>query len=111
MIHVEATAKRLHRWGFNIDFFIAGLLHDIIEDCAHIKIEYIKKEFGDEVADMVNFMSKNINYGILSYELKVDHFLKKNPNYVFIRLADQFHNVSNPSYSSYDSFIINRNLI
>lgn len=93
--HLEGTAKFLHVWGFNYKFIMAALLHDIIEDVPSITIDHLKKTFGKEVSDMVNFMSRNMVKYNYTYESKINRWLKIRPNFIFIRLADQFYNILN----------------
>ena len=39
------------------DTIIAGLLHDVVEDC-EISLKTVKKEFGNNVAKLVDGMTK-----------------------------------------------------
>lgn len=95
MSHLEAVAKRVHFWRFDFKFVIAALLHDILEDCSEVTLEDIKKRFGCSVADMVDFMSKNILGNSPNYDHKVSVYLKDHPHFIFLRLADNLHNIIN----------------
>ena len=78
---------------------VSGLLHDTVEDTS-ISLEEIKNLFGDEVADLVEGLTK-----INKYSLKVNN-LKLGENYrklllattkdlrvILIKLADRLHNM------------------
>ncbi len=108
--HAEAVAKYLYKWGFDSSYVVAALLHDMVEDAPNVDLALIRKHFGKRVEDMVDFMSKNVLDYDLDYFHKVERFLKLKPNYVFLRLADQFHNVLNyQGYRNYDSLLENCN--
>ena len=51
--HVLAVAETLHEWGLDEMTVAAGLLHDTVEDTG-VPLETIKKEFGVEVAFLVD---------------------------------------------------------
>lgn len=55
--HVAHVSAILLRHGFDEDLAIAGLLHDIVEDCA-VPLADIGKEFGERVARMVEAVSE-----------------------------------------------------
>jgi GTP diphosphokinase / guanosine-3',5'-bis(diphosphate) 3'-diphosphatase len=78
----------------------AGLLHDVVED-TQVTIEEIQKEFGDEIAHMVNGLTKlsNLTYKSTT-EKQVDYFRKmilsmsEDIRVIIIKLADRLHNMS-----------------
>jgi guanosine-3',5'-bis(diphosphate) 3'-pyrophosphohydrolase len=78
----------------------AGLLHDVVED-TQVTIEEIQKEFGDEIAHMVNGLTKlsGLTYKSTS-EKQVDYFRKmilsmsEDIRVIIIKLADRLHNMS-----------------
>jgi len=57
LIHLMGTGKILADHGCSEDLIIAGILHDTIED-AGIRLEEIKKKFGDTVAKIVEGCSE-----------------------------------------------------
>lgn len=59
IIHPISVA--VHAWERYGDFplFIAGLLHDTVEDCEEIEMNDIYDEFGDEIGFLVDAVSKN----------------------------------------------------
>jgi (p)ppGpp synthase/HD superfamily hydrolase len=50
--HPYAVGLMLMRLGYPEDVIVAGLLHDTVEDTT-LKLDEIRKEFGDRVADLV----------------------------------------------------------
>lgn len=55
--HPLATAEILHEWHLDEATVAAGLLHDTVEDTG-VPLETIRKEFGDEVAFLVDGVTK-----------------------------------------------------
>src|SRR5258708_23407152 len=55
--HTLATAEILHTWHLDDATVAAGLLHDTVEDTG-VTLETIKKEFGDDVAFLVDGVTK-----------------------------------------------------
>jgi len=77
----------------------AGLLHDAVED-AGATAEEIEREFGNEISEMVNGLTKMSRFGIKSAaEEQVDYFRKmllsmaKDIRIIVIKLADRLHNM------------------
>lgn len=77
----------------------AGLLHDAIED-AGATVAEIKREFGDEIADMVNGLTKMSGLRFKNAaEEQVEYFRKmllsmtKDVRVIVIKLADRLHNM------------------
>lgn len=73
---------------------ISGLLHDIIED-TEFDYNYIKDNFGQEVADNVLIVSEDMN--IKEWKQRKIVFLEKmyeqSENIILIELADKLHNL------------------
>lgn len=53
LYHLLGVSSLVLEFGGNEDQAIAGLLHDVIEDCGHHHESIVRKEFGDVVADIV----------------------------------------------------------
>ena len=77
----------------------AGLLHDAIED-AGATISEIKEEFGEEIADMVDGLTKMSELRFKNVaEQQVEYFRKmllsmtKDVRVIIIKLADRLHNM------------------
>ena len=56
--HPLRTTKTLAEWGMDAETLIAGLVHDVVEDCPHITIKDIRREFGPVVAKLVEGVTK-----------------------------------------------------
>jgi guanosine-3',5'-bis(diphosphate) 3'-pyrophosphohydrolase len=68
---------------------IAGLLHDIIEDC-NVSVAEIKKLFGNETADIVASLSKNLFTSKEEYWL---HFEDAPTNVKLVKASDRLDNL------------------
>ncbi len=78
----------------------AGLLHDTVEDCEHITSETIRKEFGEEVAHLVDGVTKLNKLDFANKEeaqaeslRKMILAMSKDIRVVLIKLADRLHNM------------------
>lgn len=98
--HVLETAEILNRWHLDEPTIAAGLLHDVVED-TKISIEQIRQEFGEEIAFLVNGLTKlkeKVRYRHTS-EARVENLrkmiiaLSEDLRVVFIKLADRLHNM------------------
>ena len=52
-LHPVHVALILARWGADAVTLQAGILHDVVEDCAEWTAERLREEFGASVADVV----------------------------------------------------------
>lgn len=82
----------------------AGLLHDVVED-THVTVDDLRKEFGDEVAELVDGVSRISSYQAkTSLETKAEYFRKmllsmaKDIRVILIKLADRLHNMRTLQY-------------
>ncbi len=96
--HSYQTGLELSRWKLDSSTVAAGLLHDVVEDCG-VSPEEIKKEFGEEIAFLVNGLTK---LGRLKYRgvvkqaetlRKMILALSEDLRVVLIKLADRLHNM------------------
>ena len=55
--HPLATAEILHEWHMDDATVAAGLLHDTVEDTG-VPLETVRAEFGDEIAFLVDGVTK-----------------------------------------------------
>src|SRR3989339_733620 len=55
--HPIAVAYKLAEMGLHVNVVIAGMLHDVVED-SDVTIEDVQAQFGDDIASLVNNMSK-----------------------------------------------------
>ncbi|MBI2065565.1 MAG: bifunctional (p)ppGpp synthetase/guanosine-3',5'-bis(diphosphate) 3'-pyrophosphohydrolase [Candidatus Zambryskibacteria bacterium] len=101
--HLTETAQILAELGTGSATIAAGLLHDTIED-VRIKREDIVKEFGEEVAFLVEGVSK---LGHLKYQGADRHneslrklfvAMSEDIRVLLIKLADRLHNIRTLSH-------------
>lgn len=99
IVHPLAVADILADWRFDGETIVAALLHDVVEDTA-ITLEQIKTAFGDEVARMVDGLSKIARIQEIDrVERDAENFRKlilaaaADWRVVFIKLADRLHNM------------------
>ncbi len=78
----------------------AGLLHDTVEDCENVSLDTIRKEFGDEVARLVDGVTKLNKLDFADKEeaqaeslRKMILAMSKDIRVVLIKLADRLHNM------------------
>lgn len=107
IMHPIAVAKMLFEMSMDENTVIAGLLHDTVEDNPNITVDIIRSEFGDDVANMVDGvtkLTKSGNAGLLSKEDRQAENLRKmfmaianDVRVVIIKLADRLHNIDRKS--------------
>ncbi len=78
----------------------AGLLHDTVEDCEGITLDTIREQFGEEVADLVDGVTKLNKLDFANREEAQAESLRKmilamsrDIRVVLIKLADRLHNM------------------
>lgn len=118
IIHPLMVARTLANLNLDSKTITAGILHDVVED-TKTSLEEIKKEFGEEVANLVEGVSKlgRIRYPKESVEIKpmkervkrpVDlqaenlrkmfFAMAKDIRIILIKLADRLHNMETLEY-------------
>ncbi len=99
--HPVAVAEIVASLGLDTDSICAALLHDTVEDCSDkIDLAKIKKDFGEQVAEMVDGLTKLIQ---IPFNDKEDEHMEnlrkmflamaKDIRVIFIKLADRLHNM------------------
>ncbi len=99
-IHPLSVASILAKLMLDAPTIAAGLLHDTVEDCEGVTQEVIEKEFGAEVAQLVDGVTKLKR---LDFTSKADQqaesirkmilAMSKDIRVVLIKLADRLHNM------------------
>jgi len=96
--HAIAAAETLRAWGMDEATIAAGLLHDVAEDTP-VTLETIKKEFGKEIAFLVDGVTKLGHIKYRGAEAKAENLRKmiiavsEDLRVVFVKLADRLHNM------------------
>ena len=104
--HPLHVAIYLSDLSMDIETIVSAILHDLIED-TDVTYAYIKKEFGKEIADIVDGVTKldKINYNSKE-EAKADAIRKmviamsKDIRVLILKLADRLHNIETINYLS-----------
>ena len=99
IIHPVAVAKILTELKLDSATITTGLLHDTIED-TKVTYESVKKEFGEEVANLVEGVTKiSVLESKASAVSKAENFRKlilatsKDIRVLLVKLADRLHNM------------------
>lgn len=99
IMHPVAVAKILFSFGMDNECIIGALLHDVVEDTEY-NIDYIKKEFGDEVALLVDGVTKLGQIPLSTREevqaeniRKMFIAMNEDIRVIIIKLCDRLHNM------------------
>ena len=107
IIHSLCVAIILAELELDKESIIAGLLHDVVEDTV-MTSEDVAREFGDEVALLVDGVTKltQLNYQHDKIEVQAENLRKmflamaKDIRVIMIKLADRLHNMRTMQYQS-----------
>ncbi len=99
-IHPVSVASILTELMIDAPTIAAGFLHDTVEDCPGITLQTIEKEFGDEVTQLVDGVTKLDKLDFTNREEQKAESLRKmilamskDIRVVIIKLADRLHNM------------------
>ena len=99
IMHPVAVAKILFEIGMDNECIVAALLHDVVEDTEY-NLDYIKKEFGDDVALLVDGVTKLTQIPLSTREevqaeniRKMFIAMNQDVRVIIIKLADRLHNM------------------
>jgi GTP pyrophosphokinase len=102
--HCVEVAKILADLQLDTVTVAAGLIHDVVEDTT-ISVDDVAREFGDEVAQIVDGLTKIGNLPMhSSQERQVENYRKlllsvaKDARVILIKLADRLHNMRTLDY-------------
>ena len=105
MVHPLMVAHILADMRMDSVSIHAGLLHDVVEDAAGVKIEDIEKQFGPEIAGVVNGVTKLSSFDIFSAEERQAETFRKmllamvnDIRVIMVKLADRLHNMRTLGY-------------
>ena len=109
-VNVTYNLAMFHADGASL---VAGMLHDVVEDTP-VTLKDIEKEFGDEVARLVDGVTKISN---MHFSTKADatsanirrliNSLNEDVRIIIIKLCDRLHNMQTLHYKSLDKQIRN----
>ena len=93
--HLFRVGNILSEYGFSDEVVKAGLLHDLVEDTDY-ELDYIKENFGDDIAKYVDFVSEDKNLPWKERKLEYIRKLFSNESPVesiAISMADKIDNL------------------
>ena len=105
IIHPLCVAIILAELELDKETIAAGILHDVVED-TDTTLEEIRAEFGDEIALLVDGVTKltQLNYDMDKVEVQAENLRKmflamaKDIRVIMIKLADRLHNMRTMQY-------------
>ncbi len=106
IIHPIAVSRILFELGADAESIQAAMLHDVVEDTV-FKLSDIKREFGDEVAKLVDGVTKLGKYQLDNTDKESEQAenlrkmfiaMSQDIRVIIIKLADRLHNMRTLSY-------------
>lgn len=101
IVHPLSVAEEVLKLQLDTDAICAAFLHDTVEDCSDkINLAFLRKEFGNDVAEIVDGVTKLVH---IPFETKQDESIEnlrkmflamsKDLRVIFIKLCDRLHNM------------------
>ena len=104
-IHVIQVAYILSTLHSSPTTIVAGLLHDTVEDCEEVTTDIIREEFGQDVAAIVEAVTK---IGAIKFKDEKEYLasnhrklfiaMAKDIRVILVKLADRLHNMRTLQY-------------
>jgi (p)ppGpp synthase/HD superfamily hydrolase len=95
VVHPMHVALMLARFDVEEDVIVAGLLHDVVEDCPDWTSERIAAEFGAHVASIVAQLTEDKSRPWDERKRwAVDHVPHMSPEAASVKAADKLHNLN-----------------
>ena len=99
ILHPTSVACIIAQWGMDTDSILSALLHDVVEDTEYT-LDYIRKEFGKDVANIVDGVTKISKIKLYSREEQQAENVRKmliamsnDIRVIIVKLADRIHNM------------------
>lgn len=106
-VHPLTVAETLAELQLDAATIAAGFLHDTVEDCEGVTLEVLAKEFGQEIAQLVDGVTKLEKLQFTSREERQAESLRKmilamskDVRVVLIKLADRLNNMRTLRFSA-----------
>jgi (p)ppGpp synthase/HD superfamily hydrolase len=94
VVHPLHVALVLARWGHDEDVIVAGLLHDVVEDCEGWTAARVETEFGRNVARIVAELTEDKSKTWDERKrAAIEHVPHLSPQAATIKAADKLHNL------------------
>lgn len=96
--HCLAASESIAEWGLDEPTIAAALLHDVVEDTDRT-LDEVKEKFGEEVAFLVDGVTKIGKVRYRGIEAKVENlrkfilYLSQDIRVILVKLADRLHNM------------------
>lgn len=99
ILHPTSVACIVAQFGMDTESVIAALLHDVVED-THISLEQVRKNYGKDVANIVDGVTKISKIKLYSREEQQAENVRKmliamsnDIRVIIVKLADRLHNM------------------
>jgi (p)ppGpp synthase/HD superfamily hydrolase len=94
VVHPLHVALMLARWNMDEVVIVAGLMHDVVEDCPGWTLARVEAEFGKHVASIVAELTEDKTQSWAERKQRaLDHVAHLSPQAAAIKAADKLHNL------------------